>query len=139
MTTERPPIQLIANLVVEGEPGRVLLARYNPDGEVDEFDADHRWWLPAHELDNYQHPDEAARIALDEIGGLTVESSTLSRVQSFRGRRGWHVSFDFHVKAVGEPTSTQVPAAWHPLDDLPATMHGNWERETILAVVTAVE
>ena len=109
MTTEPPPIQLIANLVVEGEPGQVLLARYNPERETDESDAATRWWLPAHELEPYQHPDDAARIALDEIGGLAIESSTLSRVQSFRGRRGWHISFDFHVMASGEPASTHVP------------------------------
>lgn len=137
MPTEQPPIQLIANLVVEGPPGQVLLARYNPGGEIDEPDVDLRWWLPAHELEPYQHPDEAARIALDEIGGLTVDSSTLSRVQSFRGRRGWHISFDFHVTASGEPSSLHVPAAWHQADDLPATMHGNWERDTILAVRSA--
>lgn len=137
MTTDQPPTQLIANLVVEGKADQILLARYNPEQETDEPDAERRWWLPAHELEPYQHPDDAARIALDEIGGLTIESSTLSRVQSFRGRRGWHISFDFHVMASGEPDSTHVPAAWHPLDDLPATMHGNWERDTILAVRSA--
>ena len=139
MTTEQPPIQLIANLVVEGEPGQVLLARYDPQRELDEPDAERRWWLPAHELEPYQHPDDAARAALDEIGGLTVESSMLSRIQSFRGRRGWHVSFDYHVRASGDPASSQVPAAWHPIDDLPATMHGNWERDTILAARSAAD
>jgi len=137
MTAEQPPIQLIVNLVVEGRAGQVVLARYNPEDEIDEPDADSRWWLPAHELEPYQHPDEAARIALDEIGGLTIESSQLARVQSFRGRRGWHVSFDFYVRASGEPASTHVPAAWHQIDDLPATMHGNWERETILGALAA--
>ena len=107
MTTDRPPIQLIANLVVEGEAGTVLLARYDPAREADESEATTRWWLPAHEL---------------------------ARIQSFRGRRGWHISFDFHIQASGEPASSPVPAAWHRIDDLPATMHGNWERETILSV-----
>ena len=46
MTTEQPPIQLIANLVVEGEPGQVLLARYNPEPETDEPDANERWLAP---------------------------------------------------------------------------------------------
>ncbi len=135
MTSQPPPIQLIANLVVAGEPGRVLLARYGPDRESDERDADRRWWLPAHELEPYQHPDDAARIALDEIGGLDVGSCALARVQSFRGRRGWHVSFDYRVEATGDPTSAEVPAAWHPIDDLPPTMHGNWERDTIETVL----
>ncbi len=132
--TDLPPIQLITNLIVEGEPGRILLARYDPDGEIDEPDADTRWWLPAHELEPYQHPDEAARIALDEIGGLTVDSCELARVQSFRGRRGWHLSFDFRVAATGTPTSKAVPAAWHDVNELPQMMHGNWERDTIEAV-----
>lgn len=136
MTAEQPAIQLIANLVVEGESDQILLARYNQEGETDEPDAEQRWWLPAHELDPYQHPDEAAKIAIDEIGGLTIESSKLARIQSFRGRRGWHISFDYHVKATGQPSGTGVPAAWHQADDLPPTMHGNWERETIHAVLT---
>ena len=134
----RPAIQLLANLVVEGSPGQVLLARYNPGGESDEPEADQRWWLPAHELDPYQHPDEAARIALDEIGGLSVESLVLGRVQSFRGRRGWHISFDYRAKASGQPTGP-VTAAWHSLSDLPPTMHGNWERDTIDALLATEE
>ncbi len=137
MTTGQPPIQLIANLVIERLPDEVLLARYDPDDEIDEPDAERRWWLPAHELEPYQHPEDAARIALDDIGGLTVESSTLSRIQSFRGRRGWHISFDFHVRAKGEPTSARIPAAWYHVDDLPPTMHGNWERDTIVAARSA--
>lgn len=133
MTKEQPAIQLIANLVVEGEPGHVLLARYNPASEADD-DANTRWWLPAHELEPYQHPDDAAQIALDEIGGLTVTSSKSARIQSFRGRRGWHVSFDYYIRASGQPTADKTPAAWHPIDDLPPTMHGNWETDTIDAV-----
>ena len=133
--SERPTIQLIANLVVRDERGRVLLAKYNPSGELDDSDADTRWWLPAHELDDYQHPDDAARLAIDEIAGIDIESLQLSRVQSFRGRRGWHISFDYTVSAAGEPGGGPVPAAWFDRADLPATMHGNWERDTIDAVL----
>ena len=132
--SERPEIQLIANLVVHHDDGRVLLARYDPNGEIGEPDADARWWLPAHELDNYQHPDEAAAIAIDEIGGLSVESIELARVQSFRGRRGWHLSFDYRVHASGEPEG-HIRAHWFERGDLPATMHGNWESDTIDAVL----
>jgi ADP-ribose pyrophosphatase YjhB (NUDIX family) len=133
--TDVPAIQLIANLVIQRHDGRVLLVRYDPDGEVDQPDADARWWLPAHELEPYQHPDQAARIAVDQIGGLQVDELTLNRIQSFRGRRGWHISFDYQVRAAGEP-GTSLPADWYTIDDLPPTMHGNWERETIDAVVT---
>lgn len=134
--TNTPAIQLIANLVVRRDDGRVLLVRYNPTGEIDEPGADARWWLPAHELDPYQHPDDAAQFAVDEIGGLNAEDITLNRVQSFRGRRGWHISFDYLVHANGEPASTAIPAAWYDTNDLPPTMHGNWERDTIEAVTT---
>ncbi len=134
MTESDPAIQLIANLVVERSDGAVLLARYDSAGELDDDDADVRWWLPAHELEPYQHPDEAAHRALDEIGGLTIESIDLARIQSFRGRRGWHLSFDYHVRADGEPGGDAVPADWHDATNLPPTMHGSWERDTIEAV-----
>lgn len=133
--SNRPAIQLIANLVAHDDHGRVLLARYDPTGEIDDTDAEARWWLPAHELDDYQHPDAAARIALDEIEGVDARSLRLSRVQSFRGRRGWHISFDYSVVAIGDPTGGAVPARFFDRTDLPATMHGNWERETIDAVL----
>lgn len=129
-----PAIQLIANLVVQRDDSHVLLAQYNPGGETDEPDAEVRWWLPAHELDPYQHPDAAAQQAIDEIGGLEVLDITLHRIQSFRGRRGWHLSFDYRVLASGQPSESHVPAAWFDPDDLPPTMHGNWERDTIAAV-----
>lgn len=134
MTSDQPAIQLIANLVVQSADGQVLLARYDPAGETEDNDANVRWWLPAGELEPYQHPDAAAAKALDDIGGLSVASVDLARVQSFRGRRGWHISFDYAVAADGVPTSGVVPAAWFPADDLPPTMHGNWEADTIAAV-----
>lgn len=126
----QPEIQLIANLVVHDGNGNVLLAQYSPTREIDASDADTRWWLPASELDPYQHPDDAAQAALEDLGGLTVESLTMSRVQSFRGRRGWHLSFDYLVQAQGEPTG-DTPAQWFDRNALPRTMHGAWERETI--------
>ncbi len=137
MAADQPAIQLIANLVVQSADGRVLLARYDPAGETEDNDADIRWWLPAGELEPYQHPDAAATKALDDIGGLAVDRVELARVQSFRGRRGWHVSFDYSVTASGTPTSEAIPAAWFPADDLPPTMHGNWEADTIAAVRAA--
>ena len=52
MTEKQPDVQLIANLVVRDEDGRVLLVRYDPDDE--------RWWLPGRDVAPYKHPDEAA-------------------------------------------------------------------------------
>lgn len=137
MEPQEPAIQLIANLVVQRDDGQVLLAQYNPAGETSPADTNGRWWLPAHELDQYQHPDDAASHALDSIGGLEVESINLVRVQSFEGRRGWHISFDYSVKASGNPESSEIPAAWFALDNLPATMHGDWEQQTIDAVLAS--
>lgn len=134
--SDGPAIQLIANLVV-AEGDRVLLARYDPGTELDATDADTRWWLPARELEPYEHPDGAARQALAEIGGLEVDRIDLVRVQSFRGRRGWHISFDYRVAAGGQPADGRIPAAWFRRDGLPRTMHGRWERETIEAVLEA--
>ena len=137
MEPQEPAIQIIANLVVQDANGRVLLTQYNPASESSESDESALWWLPAHELDQYQHPDDAASHAIDSIGGLEVESINLVRVQSFEGRRGWHISFDYLVTASGDPESSEIPAAWFSLDDFPATMHGNWERQTIDAVLAA--
>jgi ADP-ribose pyrophosphatase YjhB (NUDIX family) len=131
-----PEIQLIANLVVQREDGRVLLVRYDPAGESDDPDAPVRWWLPGQQLEPYEHPDDAARDALAEIDGLTVAGVALAGVQSFRGRRGWHISFDYHVTASGEPTGTGVPGQWCDPTDLPRTMHGAWERATIDRVLS---
>jgi ADP-ribose pyrophosphatase YjhB (NUDIX family) len=120
-----------ANVVVHDDAHRVLLARYDPAAEIDDEDASTRWWLPADELSAFQHPDEAARTALEEIEGLTLRSLELRHIQSFRGRRGWHISFDYPAQATGEPRPGAVTAEWFDRQALPATLHGNWERETI--------
>lgn len=140
MSIDQPAVQHIVNLVVRHTDGRVLLARYDAAGEQEGQTvepADIKWWLPAHELEPYQHPDEAVELALAAIGGLESEIQGLERVQSFRGRRGWHISFDYLVLASGQPANRGVPAAWHDLDDLPPTTHGNWERDTIDGVLAA--
>jgi hypothetical protein len=55
---------------------------------------------------------------------------TMEEIESFRGRRGWHVIFTYRVDAVGEPRGG-FPAAWFPVDGLPRTMHGRWERDLV--------
>jgi ADP-ribose pyrophosphatase YjhB (NUDIX family) len=127
---EQPPIQLIANLVVHNGDA-VLLARYDASDESDPDEGDIRWWLPGQELEPYEHPDEAARRALAAIPGLVAEEVALAGVQSFRGRRGWHVSFDYRVTATGDPGADGVPAGWFSRHELPRTMHGRWERDVI--------
>lgn len=115
----KPDIQVIANLVVRNGEGRVLLTKYNPD--VD------RWWLPGQDVEPFTHPDEQARKVLDSLG-LDIRGLEFRRVQSFRGRRGWHLAFDYLVDADGDPDS---PAQWFEVNSLPNTMHGDWETGVI--------
>lgn len=121
MAKKTPEIQLIANAVITDGRGRVLLTRYGDDG-------DERWWLPGAELTPYEHPDDALRRALD--GLLTASRSTkLHHVESFRGRRGWHVMFNHLVRAGAR--AAQRDGQWFAADALPPLSHGRWERGVI--------
>lgn len=117
-----PEIQLIANLIVTAPDGRVLLVRYDPDDE--------RWWLPGGDLEPYEHPDEAADRVFAALPGLTPGRRTLAFVESFRGRRGWHVVFHYRVAATGQP-KCDMPAEWHPAASLPPTAHRPWEQNAV--------
>ena len=120
-------VQLIANLVVRRPDGRVLFVRYHEDDE--------RWWLPGEDLEPYEHPDDAARRVLDEtFPRLDISSTTFHDIESFRGRRGWHVVFNYDVSADGD-ASSDVPTDWFDPSELPKTMHGPWEREVVRKVV----
>jgi ADP-ribose pyrophosphatase YjhB (NUDIX family) len=128
MSEQQPEIQLIANLVVRRPDGRVLLVRYRDDDE--------RWWLPGEDLEPYEHPDERARAILEGMPGLDVESIAMEEVESFRGRRGWHVIFTYRVEADGD-ADAGFPAEWFPPDDLPRTVHGRWERDRVSRALAA--
>lgn len=119
--TTRPDIQLIANLVITNDRGEVLLTRYQEDDE--------RWWLPGSELEPYEHPDQACARALADLG--INASPHLHHVESFRGRRGWHVMFNYGCNATAAGNNGQ----WHSTGALPATTHGQWERSVIDAVL----
>ncbi len=121
MTSNMPDTQLISNLVVTDPTGRILLTKR---GEEDD-----RWWLPGEDLEPYEHPDERAKKILSEFPWLTCQNLKLANIQSFRGRRGWHVMFDYHVTATGDSANDQ--AAWFDKDALPKTKHGQWESDTI--------
>ncbi len=124
----QPPIQLIANLVVTTPTDEVLFVRYDPDRE--------RWWLPGADLHPYEHPDEATRRVLAELPGLSVRSARMQEVESFRGRRGWHVVFHYRVQGEGLPQAT-LPTQWFTLSNLPRTMHGKWEQNVIRRLLHA--
>jgi ADP-ribose pyrophosphatase YjhB (NUDIX family) len=128
MAEQHPEIQLISSLVVRDPNGRVLFVRYHPDDE--------RWWLPGEDLEPYEHPDERARKALEGIGGPEPASLSMVFVESFRGRRGWHVVFHYDVEADGQPHG-DIPAEWFPQDELPKTMHGRWELEAVRRVLAS--
>ena len=123
MTEKQPDVQVISNLVVRDGGGRVLLVRYDADDE--------RWWLPGRDVVPYQHPDEAAAEVLAEYPGLAVRAQpAMAFVESFRGRRGWHMTFNYTVIAVGEPGG-EYETGWFPADELPRTVHGSWERKVV--------
>jgi ADP-ribose pyrophosphatase YjhB (NUDIX family) len=122
---KQPDVQVISNLVVRREDGHVLLIRDSDD---------RRWWLPGEDVRPYQHPDERAREVLEEVGGLVCRSMSMVFVESFRGRRGWHVVFHYRVEVEGEPTRSE--AAWFAPDDLPRTAHGSWERKAVERVLS---
>lgn len=126
MPADYPDTQLIANLVITDGTGRVLFVRHDPEEE--------RWWLPGDDLEPYQHPDERARQLLEELSGLEWREPAMIRVDSFRGRRGWHVFFHYLVEAGGEPKA-DFEVAWFPLDDLPKTVHGSWEKNVVRSVL----
>ena len=126
MTDDNVATQVIANLVVSDAAGRVLLVRYDADDE--------KWWLPGQDVAPFTHPDDAASAALAQIGGIACEPPRLHHVESFRGRRGWHLVFHYAVAASGEPGGGPA-AAWFPADRLPATRHGGWERQQVAAVL----
>jgi hypothetical protein len=65
---------------------------------------------------------------------VTVTSLEPAFIESFRGRRGWHVVFHYRVQAAGEPNG-EYAAEWFPPDALPRTMHGRWEREAVRRVL----
>lgn len=132
--SDAPPIQLIANVVVH-DGIRVLLTRY--DATAGEAPDDVRWWLPGAELEPYEHPDAVAQAVVEGFAGLEAEAPVLAAVQSFRGRRGWHVTFDYAVRATGEPVDDEGrPVGWFAVGDLPRTKHGSWEREVIEQVLS---
>jgi ADP-ribose pyrophosphatase YjhB (NUDIX family) len=123
MTEKQPDVQVISNLVVRDDDGHVLLVRYDPDDE--------RWWLPGRDVVPYTHPDEAAAAVLGEYPGLDVSAQpAMAFVESFRGRRGWHMTFNYTVAADGTPGG-EYETGWFPADELPRTVHGKWERTVV--------
>lgn len=119
----QPEIQVISSLVVQREDGDVLLIRYQPDDE--------RWWLPGDDLVPYEHPDEAAKRFLErDLPALEWEAPEMLFVESFRGRRGWHVIFHYGVRAHGDGGG-EHETEWFAVDVLPRTFHGSWEKKVI--------
>jgi hypothetical protein len=124
-----PDVQLISNLVVVNDHGEILFVR--PDL------SDDRWWLPSADLAPYQHPNERAEQVLKAIPGLDWLEPRMMKVESFRGRRGWHIMFDYYVRARGEVDGTR--AGWYPLDNFPRTMHGPYEKATVQHILEAAK
>ena len=125
MNDQNVATQVIANLVITNKQGEVLFVRYDPENE--------KWWLPGRDVEPYTHPDDRARQVLAEMEGLKAGVPHFDHVESFRGRRGWHLAFHYHVEAEGTPTG-EIPSHWFPADALPKTAHGGWEKQIVAKI-----
>jgi ADP-ribose pyrophosphatase YjhB (NUDIX family) len=124
----KPDIQLTANVVIVNSKREVLLTRYDPDDE--------RWWIPGASLETYEHPDTASKRAVVDVGQSETLTTTMKHVESFRGRRGWHVMFNY----VAQTRSSEIDgeSKWFPLEELPSTVHGEWEKNVIARCVAGL-
>jgi ADP-ribose pyrophosphatase YjhB (NUDIX family) len=127
-THRRPEIQLIVNLALVDPDRRVLLVGGRDEAE--------RWSLPGWELEPYEHPDDGARQLLVDFLGLPEARATLVYVDSFRGRRGWHVTFNYRTEVTAEP-HCERPIGWFALEAFPRTVHGRWERDVAARLLDA--
>ncbi len=125
--TKHPEIQLTSNVVILNDAGEVLLTRYDSDDE--------RWWIPGASLTPYEHPDQAANRALQDVAQVAAATATMDHVESFRGRRGWHVMFNYRARlGAGEAQPATAGSQWFRLNALPSMMHGEWEKTVIAAI-----
>jgi hypothetical protein len=67
--------------------------------------------------------------------GVTADPA-LSHIESFRGRRGWHLVFHYQIETTAEALST-LPCAWFTPDVFPRTAHGTWEANNARRVLSA--
>jgi ADP-ribose pyrophosphatase YjhB (NUDIX family) len=125
-TQPKADIQLTSNVVIASPNGQVLLTQYDED--------DDRLWIPGASINEYEHPDAAAIRALADVGLATNHAVKLSHIESFRGRRGWHVMFNYIVALDSEQAASQ--AKWFDPKNLPPTAHGDWESGVITKALT---
>ncbi|MGL5003853.1 MAG: NUDIX hydrolase [Casimicrobium sp.] len=118
---QKADIQLTSNVVIVSPANRVLLTQYDEN--------DDRYWIPGASLEEYEHPDAAALRGIADVLANVKSSPKLSHIESFRGRRGWHVMFNYLVRIDSEPASDN--AKWFDANALPATAHGEWEKGVI--------
>jgi ADP-ribose pyrophosphatase YjhB (NUDIX family) len=122
---QQPDIQLTSNVVIVNAKREVLLTRYDADDE--------RWWIPGASLETYEHPDVASKRALADVGQSESLATSMKHVESFRGRRGWHLMFNYVVHT--DSSSANEDSKWFSLDQLPPTVHGEWEKNVIATCV----
>jgi ADP-ribose pyrophosphatase YjhB (NUDIX family) len=118
---QKADIQLTSNVVIVSPDHRVLLTQYD--------ESDDRYWIPGASLETYEHPDAAALRGVVDVLPHIAAQPKLSHIESFRGRRGWHVMFNYVVRTDREPASDS--AKWFDVYALPATAHGDWEKGVI--------
>lgn len=115
-------IQVIANVVVHDGQGSVLMVQSNPDSE--------RWSLPGKDVEPFSHPDQTVAQLLSSLDCDSSCEPVFKRLQSFRGRRGWHLIFDYLAE-----TDRGQAGDWFAISALPRTIHGDWEADVIRSVL----
>jgi hypothetical protein len=120
-SVHKADIQLTANVIIESPSGKVMLTQYDDDDE--------RMWIPGASLNEYEHPDAAVIRAIADVGIVTNLVAELDHIESFRGRRGWHVMFNYKLRLKSEINTTDTN--WFDPKNLPQTAHGEWERGVI--------
>ena len=111
MTTETVATQVIANLVVTMARARCCWSVTTRTRR--------RGGCPAR-TSALTHPDDAAKAVLADLPGLEAGAPAFHHVDSFRGRRGWHLMFHYLVTASGGRRGSRARRLV-PADALPAT------------------
>ncbi len=110
--------QVIANLVTINDKGQVLLTQ---------LDDSEKWWLPGEDVEPFTHPDDTVAKIAAKLTGEALKPN-FDHLESFRGRRGWHLMFNYVLLA---GAARNEDGDWHDVDALPKTAHGNWEKQVI--------
>lgn len=122
------------------QDNKVLLVRYK---NVNKYDHQQGWFLPDDLLQNFEHPEFAAKRILQEQLGIKSDTLELKHIESFKGNDGsWHIVFHFKLNLTEESAlklSQDVDEAkWFEIGKLPdrsEIAHHGWATATISRIL----